>query len=175
MTWYHIAVLIHISLIIWWASLVSQVVKNLLAMQETWVWSLGWSPEGGNGCPLWHSLPGEFQGQRSLVVVQSLSPVQLCDPKDCSIPGFPILHDLPESAQTHVLWVSDAIQPSHPVVPFSSCLQCFSASGTFPMSWLCPSGGQSIGDSALASVLPMNVQGRFPFGLTGLISLISWN
>ena len=43
----------------------------------------------------------------------------LCDPMDCSMPGFPVLHYLLESAQTHVLWVDDAIQPSHPLLPSS--------------------------------------------------------
>ena len=62
---------------------------------------------------------------------------------------------------------------SSSVAPFSSCPQSFPASGSFPMSWLFPSGGQSIGASALASVLPMNIQGWFPLGLTGLISLLS--
>ena len=57
-----------------------------------------------------------------------------------------------------------------PVIPFSSCLQSFPASGSFPMSWLFTSGGQSIGASASASVLPMNIQDSFPLGLTGLIS-----
>jgi len=47
--------------------------------------------------------------------VQSLSHVQLCDPMDCSTPGFPVHHQLPKLAQTHVHWVSDAIQPSHPL------------------------------------------------------------
>ena len=59
------------------------------------------------------------------------------------------------------------------VGPFSFCLQSFSASGSFPVSWLFASGGQSIGASASASVLPMNVQGWFPLGLTGLTSLQS--
>ena len=57
------------------------------------------------------------------------------------------------------------------VVPFSSCPQSFPASGSFQMSQLFTSGGQSTGDSALASVLPMNIQDWFPLGLTGLISL----
>ena len=57
------------------------------------------------------------------------------------------------------------------VVPFSSYLQSFPASGSFPMSWLFSSGGQSIGASVSASVLPVNVQGWFPLRLTGLISL----
>ena len=54
---------------------------------------------------------------KSIVVVQSLRHVQLCDPMDCSTSGFPVLHYLPEFAQTHVHWVSDVIQPSHPLPP----------------------------------------------------------
>ena len=60
---------------------------------------------------------------------------------------------------------------SFSAIPFFSCLQSFPASGSFPVSWLFASGGQSIEASASASVLPMNVQGWFPLGLTGLISL----
>ena len=62
---------------------------------------------------------------------------------------------------------------SFSVVPFSSHLQSFPASGAFPMSQLFPSGGQSIGASASASVLPMNIQDWFPLRLTGWISLPS--
>ena len=51
------------------------------------------------------------------VVVQSLSHVWLCDPMDCSTLGFPVLHCLPDLAQTHVHWVSDAITTSHPLLP----------------------------------------------------------
>ena len=65
------------------------------------------------------------------------------------------------------------ITTSSSVIPFSSCLQSFPASGSFPKSWLFASGGQSIGVSTSASVLPMNIQGWFPSGLTGLISLQS--
>ena len=95
----------------------------------------------------------------------------LFDPMDCSMPGSSLLHYLPEFAQTHVHWVSDTVQPSRPLSPpFSSCPQSFPVSGSFPMSWLFTSGGQSIGASASASVLPMNIQGWFPLGWTGLIS-----
>ena len=67
----------------------------------------------------------------------ALSRLTLCDPMNCSTLGFPVLHHLPESAQIHVHWVSDAIQPSHPlVVPFSSCPQSLPASESFPMSQL---------------------------------------
>ena len=61
---------------------------------------------------------------------------------------------------------------SSSVIPFS-CLQFFPASGSFPMNWLFVSSGQSTGASASASVLPMNIQGWFPLGLTGWISLLS--
>ena len=59
------------------------------------------------------------------------------------------------------------------VVPFSSCLQSFLTSGSFPVSQFFTSGGQSIGVSASASVFPMNIKGWFPLGLTGWISLQS--
>ena len=68
----------------------------------------------------------------------------------------------------------DAIQPiSSSGVPFSSCLQHFPASGSFPMSQFFASSGQNIGVSASASVFPMNIQDWFPLGLTGWISLQS--
>ena len=68
-------------------------------------------------------------------------------------------------------WCHPTISSS--VVPFSSCLQSFPAIGSFPMNQLFTSGGQSIGVSASASVLLMNIQDSFPLGLTGLISLQS--
>ena len=68
-------------------------------------------------------------------------------------------------------WCQQSISSS--VVPFSSCPQSFPASGSFPMSWLFPSSGQSIGVLALALVLPVNIQDWFPLGWTGLISLLS--
>ena len=66
-------------------------------------------------------------------------------------------------------WCQPTISSS--VVSFSSCLQSFPASGSFPMNPLFASGGQSVGASASASVFPMNIQGWFPLGWTGLISL----
>ena len=97
-----------------------------------------------------------------------------CNPMDYSMPGLPVHHQLPEFTQTRVHWVSDAIQPSHlSSISFSSRLQSFPASGSFPMNQFFKSGGQSIGVSSSASVLLMNIQGWFLFGLTGLISLQS--
>ena len=110
---------------------------------------------------------------RYLLLLFSHSVVFLCNPIDCSIPAFPVLHYLLQLSQAHVHWVGDAIQPSRPLIIFSSCLQPFPASGSFPMSWLFPSGGQSIGASALASVLTMSIQGWFPLGWTGWIALLS--
>ena len=88
-----------------------------------------------------------------------------------STPGLAIHHQL----QTHVHWVSDAVQPSHPLLSPSlpAFNLCFPPSGSFLMSQLFISSGHSIGASVSASVLPMNVKGWFPLGLTGLTSLLS--
>ena len=109
-----------------------------------------------------------------MVVVQSLSGGRP-NPMDCSTPGFPALRYTLELAQTHVHWVCWRCHPtiSSSVVPFAFCFQSFPASGSFPMSRLSASVGQSIGASASASVLPVNIQGWFLSGLTGLISLQS--
>ena len=114
-------------------------------------------------------------GTRTLLCCCSVaqSCLTLCNPMDCSTPGLPVLHYLMEFAQTHVHTVGDAIQPSHPLIPFSSCLWSFPGAGSFPMSRLFASGGQSTGASTSASVLPMNIQGWSPLGLTRWISLQS--
>ena len=91
---------------------------------------------------------------------------------DCSIP-VPVPHHFPDFVQVHVHWISDAVQWFSYSVTLFFCLQSFLASGSFPMSCLFISGGQSISASASASVLTMNIQGWFPLGLTGLISLLS--
>ena len=68
-------------------------------------------------------------------------------------------------------WCHPTISSS--VIPFFFCLRSFPASGSFPMSWLFASGGQSVGTSASASILPVDIQGWCLLGLTGLISLLS--
>ena len=96
----------------------------------------------------------------------------LCNPMDCSMPGFPVHHQLPELAQNQCplsQWCHPAISTF--VVPFSSYLRSFPASGSFQMSQFFKSSGQSTGVSASASVLPMNIQDWFTLGLTALISL----
>ena len=98
----------------------------------------------------------------------------LCDPMDCSTPGFPVHHQLLELTQTHVYQVSDAIQPSHPLSsPSPPAFNLSQHQGLFQWSLFFTSGGQSIGVSTSASVLPMNIQERFPLGFSGWISLHS--
>ena len=110
-------------------------------------------------------------------IVKWLFVVQLCptlfDPMDCSTPGFPVLHYLLDFAQTHVYWVSDAIQASYHLSPPSAALNLSQHQGVFPVSQLFTAGGQSIGASASATVFSINIQDWFPLGLTGLISLQS--
>ena len=102
------------------------------------------------------------------VVVQTLNCVWLCNPINCSMPGFPVLRHFLEFFQIHVHLIDDAIQPSH---PFSSSPQSFPASGSFPMSWLFTSDKE----------LELQLQYQYfqwifridPLGLTGLIFLLS--
>ena len=104
------------------------------------------------------------------IVVQSLSCDWLCDAVDCSMPDCPSLfpgvcsNSLPLS-QWYCLTISSYIALLY------ICLQFFRGSGSFPMSWLFTSDGQSIGVSVLASVLLINIQSWFPLGLTSLVSL----
>ena len=95
----------------------------------------------------------------------------LGDPVDCSMTGLPIFHYFREFVQIHVQsqWCHPTISSSA-ALHFSSCIQLFPASGSFPVSQFFASGGPSIGDSA--SVLPMNIQGWFLLGLTCLILLV---
>ena len=105
---------------------------------------------------------------RIQVIVHSLSCVLLLWPQiSCPSPSPWLFSNTCALSQ----WCHPTISSS--VVPFSSHLQSFPASGSFPMSWLFTSGGQSTGASASASVLPMNIQDWLPLGLTGLISLMS--
>ena len=92
----------------------------------------------------------------------------LWDPMNCSMPGLPAHHQLPEFTQTHVHWVGDAIQPSHPLLsPSNPALNLSQHQGLFA------SGGQSIAVSASTSVLPINTQDWSPLWWTGWILLQS--
>ena len=99
---------------------------------------------------------------------------------NCSLPGFPDLHYLPEFVHTQVHWAGDAIQPSHPLsLPSPPALNLSQHQGLsdepslptrWPKRW---SFSFSISPSVSASVLPVNIQGWFPLGMTGLTSLLS--
>ena len=118
-----------------------------------------------------HSFMGSRRKHKIPVVVQLLSPVWLCEPTDCSMPGFPVLHHFPEFVQTPFHWVSDAIQLPHPLSSTSSpSVNLFQHQGLF----------QWVGSlHQVAKVLEhqhQSFQGIldwFPLGLTGLISLQS--
>ena len=116
---------------------------------------------------------GLFTSVLGLFCVQFSSVTQSC-PTLCDPMNLAVHHQLQESTQTHVHQVGDAIQPSRalssaspPAFNLSQLQRLFKTSQFFT------SGGQSIGVSALASVLPMNIQDWFPLGWTGWISLQS--
>ena len=113
--------------------------------------------------------------QVHLITVQFSSVAQSCltlsDPMDCSMPGFPVHHQLYSNSCPSCRWCHPTI--SFSVVHFCSYPQYFPASGSFPMCQFFESGGQSIGVSPSASVLPTNIQEWFLLGWTGWISLQS--
>ena len=130
------------------------------------------------GCPNMHiellakpEILIQFSSVQSLIMSDSVTPWTAAHQTSLSITNT---HSLLKLMCTELVMPSNLIQ-AHPIsssiVPFFSCLQFFPASGSFPMGQLFTSGGQSIGVSASASVLPMNVQDGFPLGLTGLISV----
>ena len=139
----------------------TQVLKN----------SVDWRP-----LLIWESSPIETLDLPSSVQFASVtqSSSTLCNPMNCSTSGLPVHHQLREFTQTHVHWVGDAIQPSHPLSsPSPPDPNSLPASESFPMSQLFTWGGQSTGVSALASVLPKNTQDWSPLKWTGWISLQS--
>ena len=97
----------------------------------------------------------------------------LCNPMNHSTPGLPVHHQLLEFTQTHIHWVGDAIQPSHPLSSPFPLAPNPSPHQSFPMSQLFTWGGQSTGVSALASFLPKKSQGWSPTEWSGWISLQS--
>ena len=122
-------------------------VKILLPLQNDYLWN--------NCCSVTQSCPTLRHHGLKLTRLPYLSPSPRVCSNSCSLSP----------------WFHPTILSY--VVPFSSCFQSFPALVSFPMNQLFTSGGQSIRASASASVLPMNIQGWFPLGLTGLISLLS--
>ena len=127
---------------------------------------------------LWRLGEANPMGTLWLLVLQ-FSPVTqscptLCDPMDCSTPGFPVHHQLPEFTQTSVHWVGDAIQPTHPLSSLSS--PTFNHSQHQGLSqWVSSlyQGAKALEPQLQHQSFPVNIQDWFPLGLTGLISLLS--
>ena len=111
------------------------------------------------GCvfPLWSKGNLSLWLQRSHCCSVAKSCPTLCNLMDCSMQGLPVLHHL--QSLLKLMSIESVMPPNHLILchPFSFCPQSFPASESFPMSW--PSGRQSIGASASASVLPKNIQG----------------
>ena len=129
------------------SSLVAQRLKHLPPMWETRVWSLGRED------PL-----KKEKATHSSILAWGIPWTEESGGLQ-SMGSQRVGHDWVTLLYLH--WVSDTIQPFHPVFPFSSCLKSFPASESFPMSQFFAS---CIGVSALASVLPMNIQDWFPLG-----------
>ena len=128
---------------------------------------------GGTECSNWEGLQVQFN---SLIFssLQSLSCVQLFATPLTAARQLSL--SITNSQSLLKLMSIESVMPSNHLIlchPLSSCFQSFPAPGSFQMSQLFASGGQSIGVSAQASVLPMNIQDQFPLGLIGLISLLS--
>ena len=97
----------------------------------------------------------------------------LCDPMDCSTPGLPVHHQLPEPTQIHVHWVGDAIQPSHPLSSPSTSAFNLSQHQVFSKESVLCMRLPKYWSLSFSISLPMNIQDWFPLGWTGLISLQS--
>ena len=120
---------------------------------------------GRKGC-------GSFNHKvKSDLITESCCYVQLCNLMDFSTPGFPVHHYLLEVAQTHVHWAGDHPAISSSATPSPPAFNLSQHQGLF--QWVSFSGGHSIGVSASASVLPMNIQDWSPLGWTGWVSLLS--
>ena len=130
-------------------------------LTETFLWGHGrshWTTFQISYCKLLYSCSVMSNSLRPHGLQHARPPCPLLCPRVCS-------NSCPLNQWCHPTILSS-------VIPFSSCLQSFPASGSSPMNRFFASGGQSIGTSVSESVLPMNIQDRFPLGWTGLISLL---
>ena len=114
----------------------------------------------------------EHISQKGFMSVVQLCPA-LCNPMDCSTPGLPVHHQLPEFTQTHLHWVGDPIQPSHPLSSPSLALSLSQHQGVFKWVSSLHQVAKILGVSASTSVLLVNVQDWFHLGWTSLIFLLS--
>ena len=145
--------------------------KNFCLMTLSWVPWLNGRKQVCTECQVyWCNLgmhllcckqPVQFSSVVQFSSLAQLCPT-LCDPMNCSTPGHPVHHQLPEFTQTHTHRVSDAIQPSNPLSTPSPPAPNPSQHQNLPMSQLFAWGGQSTGVSTSASVPPKKSQGRSP-------------
>ena len=157
--WFLESSTVSLALLLW----ISQAIARIFAQ---WNWSFFCLTQNYFfGCIFLGKI-GNSHRKPDAFVIQSLSPVWLCDIMDWTTPGFPVLHHFSELAQTHR--VSDAIQPSHPLLSPSPPTFNLSASGSFPRGRFFASGGQGIGASASASVLPMSIDFLKPVAASSL-------
>ena len=147
-----------------WETKVLLSVTSQRSSIALWIWGSEGLLEKQEGMP-W--VEGAHRTPESI----RCSDTTLFDFMDCSTPGFLVLHSLGACSDSCPLGWWCYLTISSAVTPFSSCLQSFPASGSFPMGRLFAPGGQSIGASA--SVLPMNTQDWSPLGWTGLMILQS--
>ena len=140
-------------------------------IRHDWAWSHASTHTRMHAFKLGTQFPRIPSLYDSRFVLQLLSGVWLCDSMDCSTLGFPPSPGVCSKSCPLSQWCHLNISSS--VAPLSSCPKSFPASRPFPVSQLLALGGRSIGASASTSVLPVNIQGSFPLGLTGLITLLS--
>ena len=150
--------------------------QTLKAKVRVWLWlQRRWRGMRQFWAGEWHYLNLIFKGSSiQFTSVQSLSHVRLLWPHGLQHTRLPCPSPIP-GPYPNLCPLSQWYHPtiSSSVIPFSFCLQSFPASRSFPLSQFFALGGQSIGVSASASVLLMNIQNWFPLGWTGLISLLS--
>ena len=119
---------------------------------------------------LFHSIKPHVNGYCCCCSVAQSCPT-LCDPMDLGTPGLPVLHYLLEFPQVLVHWFIDAIESSHPLSPSSFAFNLSQHQGLFQWVGSSHQVAEVLEPQLSASVLPVNIQGWFPLGLTGLISL----
>ena len=137
---------------------------------KSWTWLSGWTEL--NWTEAFGKLKDSWLQEYSCFSVAKLCPT-LCDPhglQHTSLPCPPLSPRVYSNSCPLSWWCHPTISSS--ATPFSSCPQSFPASGSFPVSWLFGSGGQSTGTSTSAKVFIMIIQDRFPLWLNGLISLL---
>jgi len=149
------------------------LLLSVISFQLKWIWqNVGVSFPHGMVLIRWGNIQWKAEPHQFSSVTQSC--LTLCDPMDCSIPGFLVHHHLLQLTQTHVNLVGDAIQTSYPLSsPSPPTFNLSPNQGLFQGVSSLHQVAKVNGVSASASVLPMNIQDWFPLGLIGWISLQS--